>query len=310
MIDTSLKSKKLDDNTILHFVEHTNDPVAITKVASQRHSNKKSYTTTWHPDFRAMYPLVDQMRNKNFAHKESAGDAASHVHHKYVGMTESKEDSLKDPLSAEFVGQVERKIKSDYDPDPEPTKFNSYSLKNDDGEHVAFLNINPDYERHVGVAGEKFNSMRYAHVQLPEPGATKTPTYEAAKKKFPNIDPISLMNRVKYYHENKGRQPNFTGKWKDSSNKHSHKVFGTPLTPENASAEYEKHVRSNNNYERHSIVRHSPTMFTMHKVAASVYDSGENHIVDSSTPGELHHSVVKYEPPRDYEPKHLNEIIE
>jgi hypothetical protein len=310
MIDTSLKSKKLDDNTILHFVEHTNDPVAITKVASQRYSNKKSYTTTWHPDFRAMYPLVDQMRNKNFAHKESAGDAASHVYHKYASMTASHEDSLKDPLSAEFVAQVERKVKSEYDPDPAPTKFNAYSLKNDDGEHIAFLNINPVYEHHVGVAGDKFSSLHASHLQFTDPEVKKSATYVAATKKFPSMDPISLMSRAKYYHENKGRQPNFTGKWRDSSNKHSHKVFGTPLTPENASAEYEKHVRSNKNYEGHSIVRHSPTMFTMHKVAASVYHTGENHIVDSSTPGELHHSMMRYEPPRDYEPKHLNEIIE
>lgn len=176
MIDTSLKSKKLDDNTVLHFVEHTNDPVAITKVATRQYSNKKCYTTTWHPDFRAMYPLVDQMLNKNFTHTDSAKDADMQVYHKYASMTTSTEDSLKDPLSAEFVGQVDRKVKSKYDPDPEPTKFNAYSLKNADGEHIAFLNINPDTEHHVGASRSPFTSLRNAHLQFTDPEAKKTPT--------------------------------------------------------------------------------------------------------------------------------------
>ena len=310
MIDTSLKSKKLDDNTILHYVEHTNDPVAITKSIPDRWSkNKKIYTTTWHPDFRAMYPVVDQMRNKNFSVKESASDVASHVYHKYAGIADVPEDKLRDPLQAEHIGEVSVMFKSDYGDESDERRFNNYALKDSEGNHIANLRISPEYEHYTGQDAGKFSSNKITHLKFPDHVTViNSEAYKTAKAKHPGNDPISLMSRARYWHENKDKEPNFRGKWAHKEGSVSHKVYSTKLSPEDASAAYEKHLRDTNQIEG-TLTRHSPTFFTMHKVGVG-YSKGTHHSIDSSTPGELVHHSSTYGAPTEYDKKQLNQVIE
>lgn len=310
MIENSIKTKKIDDNTTLHYVEHSNDPIAITRSRQERYSKKKVYSTSWHPDFRSMHPVVDQLRNRNFAEKSSAADAFNHVFSKYQGIVDSPEEKLKDPLQAEFVGEATQKIKSQYSNDSTEHKFNDYELKDSEGNHVANLRINPDYEKYVGTEHRFFSDgARSAHLKFPNHDEViKSESYKTALAKHSDNDPISLMARAKYWHENKDREPNFRGKWFNKEGSTVHKVYSTKLSPEDASLAYEKHLRDTNKLEG-VLTRHSPTFFTIHKLGEG-YSYGRHEIVDSSVPGELTHHSSSYSAPTLYDAKTLNHVIE
>lgn len=310
MIENSIKSKKLDDNTTLHYVEHSNDPIAITKSHQDRYSKKKTYTTTWHPDFRLMYPIVDQLRNRNFDEHSSASDTANHVFRKYQGIVDGSEESLKDPLQAEHVGEVTQKLKSQYSDESQEHKFNDYVLKDAEGNHIANLRINPSYERHVGTSNDSvFSRAHDAHLKFPNHDAVvNSEAYKTATAKYSGNDPITLMARAKYWHENKDREPNFRGKWFNKDGSTMHKVYSTKLSPEEASLAYEKHLRDTNKLDG-VLTRHSPTFFTIHKPGAA-YSYGKHEFVDSTTPGELTHHSSSYSAPTQYDTKQLNHVIE
>lgn len=141
----------------------------------------------------------------------------------------------------------------------------SITSRSSEKEHITYpisdqkLKLSKEFSRGVNLDG--LNSKAAPHL--------KDPT-------------VNMHHIVSIADSLRGKQPSFIGTYKTGDGKH--KEFKTHLSPEEASAKYEEHMRKSSE-GANNIVRHSPTHFEY----TTGYDNRTKHNI-ISTPGKLVHT--------------------
>lgn len=298
-----LKEKKVNDDVSVYHDALTNDAVAISN--SYGHGGKMR-SVTWHPAFRQMYPETNDLVNMNIANNIKSDQVKYRIIAKYEKILDKPN---RDPLKVIAAGRAERKT---HDPvNPEKTAlFDEFHLHDADDKHIATISVAKNLTPYIGVDPDVFKHYSADHqgerTQLTfvgeHPSAEK---FELSRKKHPGHDPISLMNQVKHWLDNRDKEPNFVG----SHSSPNLKVFKTRLQPEEASQKYMEHLQKHQSYKMHSFSRVAPTVFyAMRPTGTS--GQGKHEVIDTSQPGIVHHMYIDTFAKDHYHTKPLNEVIE
>lgn len=294
-MEYELTAHKLDNNTHLVKNKHTNEPIAILK--KQGGYSKNEVTAEWHPDYKLLHPEThENLLTRNFAKPfdsvAAAVNSLTYSSEKYAKGDEPTHDPVKTVYAGEFDS------KNQYD---EPTVAHKWHVHDDDGKHIASITsfhgpneIHKD--SHVNVGWVKSFS-----------DAVPESVKEASAKKYAEKNLEHALHRIRYQIDNKGKEPRFIGS--QASKSSSNKTFKTKLSPDEASNAYEEHLKKKLGTDA-VFTRHSPTVFSVHKPATSVYSSAEQHHV-ISMPGELHHVQSSFDHPEYMSSSNKNsQIIE
>lgn len=297
-----IKAKKIDANTTLYQDSLTNDPIAVSSAIPDRHSSKKEYAISWHPDARAMHPPIADLVNTNLKRGNSAENAKTIVEFAYNNILTNRK---RDPLKVVHAGTSTKRMGE------KEVSFDDFHLHTDDGKHVATLHVNKTLTPHIGVNDDKFvNSYaapgELAHLTFHDdtPALSK---FAISQKKHPGLNnPIAMMHQVKHWLDTKDVQPSFVGYAKHPG----FKSYKTALSPEEASSKYFDHLHNQASLIKHKFNRVTPTMFTATKYPESEYASGSHEMIDTSEPGIVKHYSVKTHHIKSHETSSLQEVIE
>jgi hypothetical protein len=303
------KIKKIDDTTSVYHDSLTNDPIAVCKTVNNKYKSGKTYHIAWHPDARKLYSLTNDLTHTNFSTTESSAAVGTLIERKYH---EVQNSTTKDPLHAVFAGKITKPNQTKDASDD--IEFHEFHLHDADNKHVASMYVNSKLASDIGVNPESFNTSynndkyRLAHLVFhgEQPTAEK---FSQSTKKHPGNDPIAMMHQVRHWLDTKDKEPSFVGHYKQTG---LH-VYKTKLTPENATIAYVNHLKSDSAYDTHKFEHVSPTVTIAKKKSSnsSMYSThGMYEIIDSSTPGQLHHIKHEIHPVDSYKTEPLNKIIE
>jgi hypothetical protein len=296
-MEYELVAQKVNPTTHVVKNRHTNEPVAILTKPKNSY-NRNEVAAVWHPDYKLLHPevhdnLLTRNFGKNFDNMTNAVSQLTYQSKPYAFGT----GKVMDPVKSQYVGEVDG-IPGPYG---DTKKGHKWNIHDDDGNHIASMTAlhSPNEIHRDSSVNLTWNKGYYDAV----PDTVK----ESASKKHPGKELSNTLNRVRYVIDNKGREPRFIGTYKDPSSKT--KVFKTKLTPEEASAAYEEHLKTR--LKSHTFSRHSPTVFSATKPADGVYGSSSQHHV-LSLPGEIHHIESSFNHP-DYDgstAKKNTEVVE
>lgn len=295
-MEYSLASQKINDNTHLVKVKHTNEPVAILTSKKSPYGGKPSISVAWHPTFKTLHPEVhDNLMSRNFPRQYDSLSAATNV---AEGISEDiikGTHHRKDAVRTEYAGEDTVK-----NADGVGVKYHTWHMHDDDNHRIGkiFSKQGPD-DIHV----ESPVSVQWRKEYIDSvPESVK----EAARKKHSKDTLSATFGRVRYIIDNKGKEPRFIGtiSSKDSGNN----IFKTKLSPEAASTAYEEHLKKKLGAD-FTFTRHAPTMFSAHSPANGIYGSASHHHV-ISMPGELHHITSRFDHPEYSSAKKNTQVIE
>lgn len=293
-MEYELTSQKLDNNTHLVKNKHTNEPVAILK---KRGGYGKEVTAEWHPDYKLLHPEThENLLTRNFAKPyDSVTAAVSNLTYSTQKYAYGNEP-VHDPVKTRYAGDFDSK--NQYD---EPKKAHKWHVLDDDGKHIASIT-----SFHGPNQLHKDSAVNVAWVKTFSDSVPES-VKEAAAKKYSGQHLEPTLHRIRYQLDNKGKEPRFIGS--QASKSSSNKTFKTKLSPDEASNAYEEHLKTKLGSDA-VFTRHSPTVFSVYKPAASVYNSAEQHHV-ISMPGELHHVHSSFDHPEYMSSSNKNsQIIE
>ena len=295
-----LKSKKIDDNTLVLHDKLTNDPVAIIKRKKSAYANKSVYSAEWHPDMKQMYPdETNSFTQMNIQDADSASSISNHVSGAYDRLLSP---GIKDPMRIEHAGTITKNYTQGTSPSV-PVEFNQYHVFDNDSNHVANINVKKHLSKHIGTRESNiFNRDHDAHIEFIGQQPTDDQKQILATKNK-DIDPLSLLKRVHHWQTLKNVEPRFVGSHYTSDGNSKHHVYTTKLSPTDATSEYVKHLQSQDSYSGHTFEQMSPTF-----VKATHKDSVE--FIDGSTPGKINHMTMKTYPADSYKNNKLFKTIE
>lgn len=295
-MDLELKLKQHPDGTNVYHDKLTNDPIAIAKMEGS--GRTKAFHLKWHPDFVSMYPEANHIVNMNFGVSDTAKDAGYNVERMYNTVVNV---GRKDVLPVTHVGKV---TKIPNGSSHEQT-FDQFAVHSADGEHVANMFVNHNHTHHINTKHYPI-SNKTSHIEFVGNAPTST-EWDTATKKSPGNDPIKKIEAIKYWLDNRGKEPAFIGQYQHDNLK----VFKHKLTPEVASEKYMAHLKSLPQYKEHNFVRIHPSVFyAMKHHGQNNYTSGLHEIVDTSQPGIVHHTKIVTYNPDHYKSSPLKEVIE
>lgn len=280
-MEYELTAQKLDNNTHLVKNKHTNEPVAILK--KRGGYSKNEVTAEWHPDYKLLHPDThENLLSRNFAKPFDSVTAAvsslTYDSEKYA----KGEEQTRDPVKTVYAGEFNTKNKYD-----EPIVAHKWHVHDDEGNHIASItSLHGPNKIHKGSQVNVGWVKSFADVV---PQSVK----EAAEKKYNGNTLEHALSRIRYQIDNKGKEPRFIGS--QASKSSSNKTFKTKLSPDEASTAYEEHLKRKLGSDT-IFTRHSPTVFSAHKPATSMYGSAEQHHV-IAMPGELHHVYSSFDHP-------------
>ena len=250
-----LKSKKLDENTVLYSHEDTNEPIAEVSRKKSAYGSSSTYTTKWHPVTKELYPTgTNSLTLGVFPEKKSSGDAKGQLEHRYMQLVNGDENP--DPLKVVDTGEsVTKNI-----PGHEGITFKKYNVhhpKNDSVIAHLFINKN-SHDSAVTDYGSRHNPY-YAHVEYVGDAPTDE-QHNIMNKRNNSFDPISLVKKVKHFTELQEKEPSFIGSHRQGDAGIYH--YNTKLPPEKAGKAFVEHLKTLHGYKDHKFEELAPNFYS------------------------------------------------
>lgn len=284
-----IKFKILDKNHRLAVDSTTNMPIATIKAKPKLYSRGSSYDLTWHPTMRAMYPTqVNSMKYSNIESTDSLESASNKIEGRYRDIVEGPEHP--DPVKWKQVSsQVMKTTKDKYEQNPTEKPYAEYHLHDPlTDKPVASMFIHTNQLKNVGINSTVFDDHKHLAF-LEYHGEQPSEVHQKIMDNKWGDNPTDLMRKVKWWSENKHKEPTFIGTHKtDSALYFKHK-----LSPDEAAEKYTQAIQKTNTYSGHQVIASAPGMRVLAKAPTNRHDAGTHVIVDATEPNVLKHLVVK-----------------
>jgi hypothetical protein len=301
-----LKPKKIDENTVAYHDKLTNDPIAIVRRIKPTYGTKYTYAAEWHPVMKELYPEeTASFKHMNIPDADSASTIQNYITGSYRELLDQqKPDTVKTKYAGDMTKTWDDPETVQYTGSPVTRHYSQYHVIDNDNNHLATINVDNKMTHYIGVAAKDktFRSNRDAHIEFigQQPNDSQ---HTVLNTKNPGLDPVSLLNRVKHWQTVKSQEPKFIGMHQYSDAHSHHAVYSTKLSPEEATTEYVKHLKSIDLYKNHSFEHISPAMVIARH-------SGKTEFIDGAVNGKISHTKINAYPQDSYNLRPLNRVIE